>query len=335
MRRRRDTVIKDFTGKVAAVTGAGSGIGRNIALQLAERGARLALSDIDVAAVTATALLCQKVGAEAIASQLDVANRIAVYEHADEVRDRFGQVNVAINNAGVALSAEVEKMDWADFEWLMGINFWGVAYGTKAFLPHLIDSGDGHIVNVSSVFGLVGMPSNSAYCSAKFAVRGFTEALRQEILAAGHPVGVTCVLPGGVKTNIGRNARGLPDGVDAEKLHKRASMLFITRPHSAARTILRGVEKNKPRVLIGPDARVLDANPRIVGPRYQDAFALGYRLLVRACPQRSPRTDVKHDRASQVVARLTEPGIDRSVGKRRSVEPSYPIMPRIPIGIMT
>jgi NAD(P)-dependent dehydrogenase (short-subunit alcohol dehydrogenase family) len=270
--------MKDFTDKVAVITGAGSGIGRSLALDLAERGARLALSDIDTAAVADTAGRCEKIGAKAVPYELDVADRAAMYAHAEDVTNEFGRVNLIFNNAGVALAADVVDMEWDDFDWLMNINFWGVAHGTKAFLPHLIESGDGHIVNLSSVFGLMGIPSQSAYNAAKFAVRGFTEALRQEMRAARHPVGVTCVHPGGIKTNIAVNARGVPDGVDPEQIRKGFQLIAITRPESAARIILRGVEKNKPRVLIGPDARAFDAIPRIIGPRYEDIGAPLYRI---------------------------------------------------------
>lgn len=270
--------MKGFTDKVAVITGAGSGIGRSLAIALAQGGARLALSDIDAAGVADTAGRCEDLGAKAVPYQLDVADRAAVYAHADDVLDEFEAANLVINNAGVALSADVVDMDWDDFEWLMNINFWGVAHGTKAFLPHLIDSGDGHVVNVSSVFGLMGIPSQSAYNAAKFAVRGFTEALRQEIRAARYPVGVTCVHPGGIKTNIAVNARGVPDGVDREQIRKGFNLIAVTRSDSAARVILRGVQQNKPRVLIGPDARVIDTIPRVVGPRYQDVGAPLYRV---------------------------------------------------------
>jgi len=270
--------MKDFLDKVAVITGAGSGIGRSLAIKLAERGARLALSDVDTAAVADTAGACEKLGAHASPFDLDVADRGAVYAHAEKVKSEFGTVNLLFNNAGVALSADIVDMQWDDFEWLMNINFWGVAHGTKAFLPHLIESGDGHIVNVSSVFGLMAVPSQSAYNAAKFAVRGFTEALRQELRAARHPVGVTCVHPGGVKTNIAVNARGVPEEVDVELIRKGFRLIAITRPDSAARIILRGVEKNKPRVLIGPDARLIDAVPRLIGPRYEDLLTPLYRL---------------------------------------------------------
>ncbi|MEZ0367416.1 SDR family NAD(P)-dependent oxidoreductase [Mycobacterium sp. pUA109] len=270
--------MKDFRDKVAVITGAGSGIGRALAIELAKRGARLALSDIDTSGVADTAGRCEKLGAQTVSFELDVADRAAVYAHAVDVKSEFGSVNLVFNNAGVALSADVVDMTWEDFDWLMNINFWGVAHGTKAFLPHLIDSGEGHVVNVSSVFGLMAIPSQSAYNAAKFAVRGFTEALRQEVRAARHPIGVTCVHPGGIKTNIAVNARGGPEGIDAERVKRSFDRIAMTRPGSAATTILRGVEKNKPRVLIGPDARVFDAVPRILGPRYEDLLAPLYRL---------------------------------------------------------
>ncbi|MFD6154949.1 SDR family NAD(P)-dependent oxidoreductase [Nocardia sp. NPDC060256] len=269
--------MKNFTGKVAVITGAGSGIGRGLALELARRGAQLALSDINTESVADTAGRCEKLGATAIPYELDVAHRAAVYAHAADVRGEFGRVNLVFNNAGVALGADVEDMEWDDFDWLMNINFWGVAHGTKAFLPDLIASGDGHIVNVSSVFGLVGVPSQSAYNAAKFAVRGFTEALRQEMRIARHPVGVTCVHPGGVTTNIAVNARGLGDDVDLETLRRSWDAITLTSPDAAAKTILRGVEKNKARVLIGADARAIDLIPRLLGPAYEDLGVPLYR----------------------------------------------------------
>lgn len=265
--------MRDFNDKVAVITGAGSGIGRALALLLAADGAHLALSDINEEAVTETATMCERVGARARPTKLDVADRDAVYMHAADVVEEYGRVNLLFNNAGVALGADVLDMSWDDFEWLMNIDFWGVAYGTKAFLPHLISSGDAHLVNVSSVFGLMGIPMQSAYNSAKFAVRGFTESLRQEMRIAKHPVGVTCVHPGGIKTNIIANARGMEQTGDPERLSKGFQLIALTRPDSAARIILKGVRRNKPRVLIGPDARGFDLIPRVIGPRYQDIGA--------------------------------------------------------------
>ncbi len=191
----------DYTGKVAVITGAASGIGRSLALQLAERGAALALSDIDEMHLKETAELCRTTYAATVtAAVLDVADRSAFQDYADGVRSESGHVDMVFNNAGVALGVDVVDMTWEDFDWLMGINFGGVVNGSKAFLPHLIASGDGHLINTSSVFGLIGIPpSQSAYNAAKFGVRGFTEALRQEMKISRYPVTVTCVHPGGCK----------------------------------------------------------------------------------------------------------------------------------------
>lgn len=270
--------MKNFENKIAVVSGAGSGIGRALALDLAHRGAQLALSDIDGEGLAETVVRCEKAGVRAVPYELDVSNRAAVYAHADDVLREFGRVNLVVNNAGVALGADVLDMTWDDFEWVMNIDFWGVANGTKAFLPALIDSGDGHLVNVSSVFGLMGIPSQSAYNSAKFAVRGFTEALRQEMKIARHPVGVTCVHPGGIKTNIVANARGMDDLGSPDEASRRFQQIALTTPTKAAKVIIAGVERNKPRVLIGPDARVFDLIPRLIGPRYQDILAPIARL---------------------------------------------------------
>ncbi|MQA62449.1 MAG: SDR family NAD(P)-dependent oxidoreductase [Actinophytocola sp.] len=260
--------MESFDGKVAVITGAGSGIGRALAIDLARRGSRLALSDVNTAAVAETAALCEKEGAQAQHSVLDVADRAAVYAHAAAVAAEFGQVNLVFNNAGVALTADIADMSWDDFEWIVGINFWGVMYGTKAFLPHLIESGDGHLVNISSVFGLFAVPSQSAYNASKFAVRGFTEALRQEMKLAGHPVGVSCVHPGGIKTNIAKNARAA-EGLDADRLAALFDKIARTTPEAAAKRILRGVHRNEAKVLVGPDAYALDLMPRVLGSGYQ------------------------------------------------------------------
>lgn len=261
--------MKSFKDKVVVITGAGSGIGQALAEEFAGKGAQLALSDVNVAGLAETASRCEKAGAVVRQYALDVADRDAVYAHADQVQSDFdAPANVVINNAGVALTATVEEMAWDDFEWLMNINFWGVTYGTKAFLPQLISSGDGHLVNISSVFGLIAVPSQSAYNASKFAVRGFTEALRQEVKNAGHPVGVTCVHPGGIKTNIAHNARAGGDK-DAEKLAKAFDKIATTTPASAAKRIIKGVRHDEARVLIGLDAVGIDVLPRALGSGYQ------------------------------------------------------------------
>ena len=266
--------MSEFAGKVVVITGAGSGIGRALALNLAGRGARLAISDMDTVGLAETARQAEALGAEVKANHLDVTQREAVLAYADEVRAHFGKINQVYNNAGIAYHGEFEKSEFKDIEKIMDVDFWGVVNGTKAFLPHLIASGDGHVVNVSSLFGLLSMPGQSAYNSAKFAVRGFTESLRQEMLIAKHPVKVTCVHPGGIKTAIARNATAGP-GEDLDTFAKFFDQkLARTTPEAAAETIVNGVRKSKPRVLIGADAKFLDAWVRLVGPSYQRVVAL-------------------------------------------------------------
>ncbi|BCN53250.1 SDR family NAD(P)-dependent oxidoreductase [Prescottella equi] len=265
--------MSEFAGKVCVITGAGSGIGRALALNLAGQGAKLALSDMDSVGLAETVRQVESLGADVKSDHLDVTQREAVLSYADAVVARFGKVNQVYNNAGIAFHGEVERSEFKDIERIMDVDFWGVVNGTKAFLPHVIASGDGHIVNVSSLFGLLSIPGQSAYNAAKFAVRGFTESLRQEMLIAKHPVKVTCVHPGGIKTAIARNAT-MPDGDDqatfAQFFDRR---LARTTPEEAAKTITTGVRKGKPRVLIGADAKFLDAWVRIVGPSYQRVVA--------------------------------------------------------------
>jgi NAD(P)-dependent dehydrogenase (short-subunit alcohol dehydrogenase family) len=277
--------MKDLRGRVAAVTGAGSGIGRALATELARRGAHLALADIDDAGLAETVSRCEGRGVKITSQHLDVANRDAVYAWADRVVADHGAVNLVVNNAGVALGATVESMSYEDFEWLMNINFWGVVYGTKAFLPHLKASGEGHVVNLSSVFGLISVPSQSAYNAAKFAVRGFTDTLRMELEIEGAPVSATTIHPGGIKTNIARNARMDPSVTemagDPEKARGDFERLFITSPEKAARQILAAVQRDRRRALIGPDAKLIDFVSRLPATLYQTALEKGGRRIRR------------------------------------------------------
>ena len=276
-----------YSGKVCVITGAASGIGRALAYDLAKRGALLALSDVDDVGLAETARQAVRLGAQVRTDRLDVSDRPAVLAYADAVVAHFGVVNVVINNAGIAFTGDIEEMAFSDIEHVMNIDFWGVVNGTKAFLPYLIASGDGHVVNISSLFGLLATPSQGAYNAAKFAVRGFTEALRQEMLVAGHPVRVTCVHPGGVATAIARNAGAAPGREAAALTDFFDRHLARTSPEHPSRTILRGVEHGHPRVLVGLDARVLDLLVRLTGSGYQRVGA----MLARRAPQAKVPTE--------------------------------------------
>ena len=269
-------------GRVAAVTGAGSGIGRALALDLAGRGCHLALCDIDKAGLEETAERVAAAGVRATAAAVDVADREAVEEWAAQVVGDHGAVHLVCNNAGVALGATVESMTYDDLEWLMGVNFWGVVHGTKAFLPHLKVAGTGHLVNISSVFGLIGIPCQSAYNAAKFAVRGFTEALRIELDVERCGVSCTVVHPGGIRTNIVRNARFDESvkgfGEDPDRMADMADRLFRTTPERAAAAILRAVEQDRRRVMVGPDAHLFNLLARTSPGLYQRLIGTGARL---------------------------------------------------------
>jgi NAD(P)-dependent dehydrogenase (short-subunit alcohol dehydrogenase family) len=278
--------MRDFKSRVAAITGAGSGIGRALANALVRQGAHVALSDVDDTGLAETVAQCEGFGVKITAAHVDVADRDAVYAWADGVVADHDRVNLIINNAGVALGATVESMSYEDFEWLMNINFWGVVYGTKAFLPHLKQSGEGHVVNLSSVFGLISVPSQSAYNAAKFAVRGFTDTLRMELEIEDTNVSVTTVHPGGIKTNIARNARLDPSIGDIAGNPERAAQnferAFITSPEKAAEQILTAVRRERRRALIGPDAKAIDLVSRLPAGIYQS-------ILTRAAGSRQHR----------------------------------------------
>lgn len=276
-----------YRGRTAVVTGAGSGIGRALSIALARRGANLAVSDVDMEGLEETVRLCGGSEGKVEPYRLDVADRAAVVAHADEVATTFGAVNLVVNNAGVAVAGTIEETTFDDFDWLLGINLLGVINGTKAFLPHLVASGDGHLVNLSSVFGLIAPAFNGAYSTAKFGVRGFTEALRQEMIIAGHPVQVHSIHPGGIRTNIARNARMKPSAQAAASNRGPAGdfeRVARTSPEKAAATILAGVDAGRARILVGPDAYLIAAIPRLIGARYIDIFG---RVARRAARRRA------------------------------------------------
>src|SRR3954468_12514111 len=230
--------MKGFTDKVAVVTGAGSGIGRSLAIELGRSGAKLAISDVDTDGLAGTEERLTAIGAPVKSDRLDVTERQSFELYADAVKEHYGTVNQIYNNAGISFMGSIEASQFKDIERVMDVDYWGVVNGTKVFLPHLIASGDGHVVNVSSVFGLIAVPGQGAYNAAKFAVRGFTEALRLELEMTGAPVRATAVLPGGVKTNIARAAR-MSDSVrdlrpgSVQAARDGFERLFITSPARA------------------------------------------------------------------------------------------------------
>jgi short-subunit dehydrogenase len=247
-------------GTVAVVTGAGSGIGRALALALARERCSLALADKDASSVASAAAEAKKAGAGTVSTHgVDVADLAAMTRFRDEVKQAHGYVHLLINNAGVALAGELEELSLEDMRWLFDINFWGAVYGTRLFLPLLRQNREAQIVNISSIFGLVAVAGQSAYSASKFALRGFSEAVRHEL--AGSGIRVTTVHPGGVRTNIARNAR-LPaksDPARRELMVKRFERLARTTPHQAAARILRGIKRGEERILIGQDARLMTA----------------------------------------------------------------------------
>lgn len=272
--------MKPKDARVVAITGAASGIGRALAFSYAARGARLALADWNEEGLEAARAELARRGAsphDVSTTRLDVSKRDEVFAWARATRERFGVVHVLINNAGVSLHVPVAEMDPADLEWLMDINFWGVVHGTQAFLPYLIESGRGQIANLSSIFGVIAAPGSSSYVASKFAVRGFTEALEIELRQAGHPVSVTCVHPGGIRTGIVRNGRARGAGPGSSTLEEAArafdERLARTSPEVCAEQILRALDKRRPRALIGLDAHLIDLFARLLPSSYRALLA--------------------------------------------------------------
>lgn len=283
--------MTEIAGKVAVITGAGSGIGRALALNLAKGGARLALSDMDTIGLAETVRQAEELGAQVHSAPLDVTQREAFLDYAAAVREHFGVVNMIFNNAGIAFTGDVEVSEFKDIERVMDVDFWGVVNGTKAFLPYLIESGDGHVVNISSLFGLLSIPGQSAYNAAKFAVRGFTESLRQEMLISKQPVQVTCVHPGGIKTAIARNSTAADGEYQADLAQFFDRYLAHTSPDAAAKRILKGVTGNRGRVLIGLDARALDLFVRVTGSGYQRIISTITGIVMPKPKAPAPTTD--------------------------------------------
>ena len=265
-----------ISGSAAAVTGAASGIGRALALELAKRGCDLALADRDEAGLQTLAAEIGRDGARKVSvHKVDVGEPGQIKDFATAAIAAHPSLNILINNAGVALLGTFAEVDQAQMEWLININFWGVVHGTRAFLPHLSEQRAAHIVNVSSIFGIIAPPGQTAYCAAKFAVRGFSESLRHELAVANSPVKVSVVHPGGIATNIARNARsggGVDNARRAESLDRFDAMAKKS-PAAAAVRIIEGIEKNQPRILIGSDARFMDLLQRFRPSTYWAVLA--------------------------------------------------------------
>ena len=265
--------MKNLNGKVAVITGAGSGMGKELAIQLAAKGAKVALNDWNGENLQATLDIVKKNGGTGIAKRYDVSNREAVYAFKEEVLNTFGQVDIVINNAGIALpSYNVEDVPYDEFEKLININMWGVIYGTKAYLPHLQTRPEAVVANTSSIFGIMGFPTQGPYCTAKFAVKGFTESLRLELAAQESNVRTLSIHPGRIFTNIVRNVDH-KEGTVTEAEKEEMAKAFDeggegTTAADAAKQIIQSIQKQKPRLLIGSDARFIDRLVRLMPTKY-------------------------------------------------------------------
>lgn len=291
-------VASYYRNHVAAITGAGSGMGRELAIHLAKMGCHVALSDIHPEQLAATKKLLANYDVNVTMTLLDVSDHKAVESWADSVMSDHGKVNFIFNNAGVALYSTVEGSSISELEWVMNINFWGVVYGTKAFLPLIKNSvkqsqfGEhGHIINISSLFGLTAQPSQSAYNSSKFAVRGFTESLRQELNIQNCGVSATCIHPGGIKTNIANSARGNESihdiGMSTGPKAIRSFNKFLKfDANEAAWIILQAAATNQQRCLIGNDAKMIDAIQRVFPSHYSQVLNDFHQLSRKLKPRR-------------------------------------------------
>jgi short-subunit dehydrogenase len=275
-----------ISGSAAAVTGAASGIGRALALELAARGCDLALADRDEAGLQQVAAEIGRDGKRKVSThRLDVAEPGQIQEYAAAATSAHPSLNIVINNAGVALLGQFNEIDQAQMDWLFNINFWGTVHGTRAFLPHLARQPAAHIVNLSSIFGIIAPPGQTAYCAAKFAVRGFSESLRHELAMANSSVRLSVVHPGGVSTNIARNSRtgsGVTDNARRAQAIDRFDAVAKTTPAAAALRIIQGIEKNQPRILIGNDARFMDLLQRFRPATYWAVLAKRIEKMTNA-----------------------------------------------------
>src|SRR6202167_4140705 len=276
-------------GAAAAITGAASGIGRALALELAARGCDLALADRDEAGLaTLAAEISRSYLQKVTVHRVDVGEPTQIADFAQAAIAAHPGLNIVVNNAGVALLGQFNEVEQAQMDWLMNINFWGVVHGTRAFLPHLATRREAHIVNVSSIFGIVAPPGQTAYAAAKFAVRGFSEALRHELQMAGSPVRLSVVHPGGIATNIARNSRtgtGMTDNARRAQSIERLDAVAQTTPKDAALRIIKGIEKNQPRILIGNDARFMDLVQRFRPATYWSVMARRIEKMTKAGKQ--------------------------------------------------
>jgi short-subunit dehydrogenase len=272
-----------FEGSAAAITGAASGIGRALAFELAARGCDVALADLDEAGLEPVAKeIIATHARRATIRRVDVADPKQIQDFALSAVADFPSLNILINNAGVALLGQFDEFDQAQMAWVMDINFWGVVRGTRAFMPHLQSRPQAHIVNISSIFGIIAPPGQSAYCASKFAVRGFSEALRHELATSNSTLRLSVVHPGGVKTNIARKARAgahLRESVSSNELGDRFEQLARTTPAAAAQRIVRGIERNEPRILIGRDAQYLDMIQRFRPATYWTLLARTFKRM--------------------------------------------------------
>jgi short-subunit dehydrogenase len=273
-------------GAAAALTGAASGIGRALALELAARGCDLALADRDEAGLqTLAAEIAGAHSRKVTVHRLDVGEPGEIADFAAAATAAHPGLNIVVNNAGVALLGQFSEIDQAQMDWLMNINFWGVVHGTRAFLPHLARQREAHIVNLSSLFGIIAPPGQTAYVAAKFAVRGFSESLRHELQMAKSPVKLSVVHPGGVSTNIVRNSRagsGVTDNARRAQSIERFDAVARTTAQAAALRIIQGIEKNQPRILIGNDARMMDLLQRLRPATYWAVLARRIEKMTKA-----------------------------------------------------